>query len=40
MRSHPVLFGVFLGFGITWGYHHFVRPLPAGGATGALSGRA
>lgn len=40
MRSHPVFTGVLLGFGITWIYHHYVRPLPGGGATGSLSGKA
>ena len=39
MKRYPMLTGVLLGFAITWGYHHFVRPLPAGGATGALSGK-
>lgn len=39
MRNHPVLGGFVLGLVFVWGYHHFVRPLPGGGATGAFSGR-
>lgn len=39
MRAHPVAFGFVLGIGAVWAYHHFVRPLPGGGATGAASGR-
>ena len=39
-RAHPVLVGFLLGIGACWAYHKFVRPLPGGGATGALSGRA
>lgn len=38
MKSHPVAIGFILGLGTAWVYHHFVRPLPGGGATGALSG--
>lgn len=37
---HAFIWGIGAGFGITWVYHHFVRPLPGGAATGALSGRA
>lgn len=38
MRAHPMATGVVLGVLLVWGYHHFVRPLPGGGATGSLSG--
>lgn len=38
MRS-GFLTGVITGMVGVWVYHHFVRPLPGGGATGALSGR-
>jgi len=31
--------GFLVGLGSVWLYHHFVRPLPGGSATGALSGR-
>ncbi len=37
--KHAFLYGILAGFAITWGYHHFVRPLPGGGATGSMSGR-
>lgn len=40
MRSHPMASGFVLGLVTVWAFHHFVRPLPGGGATGALSGRA
>lgn len=31
--------GFLLGLGAVWAYHHFVRPLPGGSATGSMSGR-
>ena len=40
MRRHPFLGGFVTGLAVTWVWHHFVRPLPGGSATGALSGRA
>lgn len=36
---HGFVSGVVVGMLGVWVYHHFVRPLPGGGATGALSGR-
>lgn len=39
MKRHPVLTGFVLGLATTWVYHHYVKPLPGGGATGALSGK-
>ena len=39
MRGHPMATGFVLGLLATWGYHHFIRPMPGGSATGALSGR-
>jgi hypothetical protein len=39
MKRHPFATGVVTGLAITWVYHHFVKPLPGGGATGALSGK-
>ena len=33
-----MLTGFVLGVAEVYVYHHFVRPLPGGGATGALSG--
>ena len=38
MRGHPFFWGVVTGMVGVWAYHHFVRPLPGGGATGALAG--
>jgi hypothetical protein len=40
MKAHPMLTGFVLGVLGVYAYHHFVRPLPGGGATGGLSGRA
>lgn len=37
MSRHPMATGFVLGLVTVWGYHHFVKPLPGGGATGALS---
>lgn len=39
MRRHSFGTGVVVGMLAVWVYHHFVRPLPGGGATGALSGK-
>ena len=33
-----MLTGFVLGVAAVYVYHHFVRPLPGGGATGSLSG--
>lgn len=35
----PFVKGLIVGVVGVWGYHKFVRPLPGGAATGALSGR-
>lgn len=40
MKRHPVLTGFVFGLATTWAFHKFVRPLPGGGATGALSGKS
>jgi hypothetical protein len=40
MKAHPFATGWVVGLATVWAYHHFVRPLPGGSATGALSGRA
>ncbi len=40
MRNHPFFGGFVTGLVVVWAYHHFVRPLPGGGATGSFSGRA
>jgi hypothetical protein len=39
MKRHPFATGFVTGLLAVWGYHHFVKPLPGGGATGALSGK-
>lgn len=39
MERHRFLWGFVAVMPATWLYHHFARPLPGGGATGALSGR-
>jgi hypothetical protein len=36
----PFVKGFAVGIIVVWGYHKFVRPLPGGAATGALSGRS
>ena len=38
MERHPFAWGVVTGMVGVWIYHHFVHPLPGGGATGILSG--
>jgi hypothetical protein len=38
MKRHPFAVGFVSGMVGVWIYHHFVKPLPGGGATGALSG--
>lgn len=38
MHRHPALWGFVGGLATAWVWHHFVRPLPGGGATGAFSG--
>lgn len=39
MEKHKFATGFLVGLAAVWAYHHFVRPLPGGSATGALSGR-
>ena len=39
MKRHPFGTGFVTGLVFVYVWHHFVRPLPGGGATGALSGR-
>lgn len=39
MKRHPFATGFVTGLVTVWVYHHFVRPLPGGSATGALSGK-
>lgn len=36
---HSFWGGVATGVIAVWAYHHFVRPLPGGSATGAFSGK-
>ena len=40
MKRHPFGTGFVTGLVFVYVWHHWVRPLPGGGATGALSGRA
>jgi hypothetical protein len=39
MSKHRFLFGFGTGLVFVYAWHHFVRPLPGGGATGAFSGK-
>jgi hypothetical protein len=39
MKRHPFATGFVVGLVTVYVYHHFVKPLPGGGATGKMSGK-